>query len=86
MAAEKQPSKSPGGKLGLLLNFLAQDGGATIGALTTLTGWLPHTTRAAMTRLRQRGHSIVLVKQDDRKAYQIAQPKVAAEVAADAQL
>jgi hypothetical protein len=85
-ASEKRPAKPPGGKLGLLVTALAQDGGATIDALTSLTGWLPHTTRAAMTRLRQRGRSIVLVKQDNRKTYQIAQPTAAAEVAADAQL
>jgi hypothetical protein len=30
--------------------------GATITELTTTTGWQPHTVRAALTRLRQRGH------------------------------
>ena len=76
--AAGHPSNVPGGKLGLLLSTLAQDGGATIDVLTVLTGWLPHTTRAAMTRLRQRGHAIVLRKHGEQKTYQIAQPAMAA--------
>ena len=47
--------KTPSGKLGLLVAALRRDDGATIEALTDLTGWLPHTTRAALCRLRQRG-------------------------------
>lgn len=80
----RQPSNSPTGKLGLLLTSLTQKGGTTIDTLTNLTGWLPHTTRAAMTRLRQRGHNIVLVKQDGHKAYQIVEP--AEEVVVDGQI
>jgi hypothetical protein len=33
------------------------------------TGWLPHTTRAAVTGLHKRGFTVDLVAQDDRKAY-----------------
>ena len=42
-------------KLALLVDLLSRDRGATIVELTTATGWLPHTTRAALTRLRKRG-------------------------------
>ena len=50
---------------------LAEDG-ATFAELAALTGWRPHTTRAALTRLRRRGFVLVLGSADgagDRKAY-----------------
>ena len=34
-------------KLALLVDLLSRDRGATVEELTTATGWLPHTTRAA---------------------------------------
>lgn len=37
------------------------------------TGWLPHTTRAALTGLRKKGHVITKTKRDDVTVYQIAQ-------------
>ena len=37
---------------------LSRDRGATIDELTAATGWLPHTTRAALTRLRKRGFGL----------------------------
>ena len=46
----------PTSKLGRVLDMLAADAGATIGELTTATGWLEHTTRAALTGLRHRGY------------------------------
>jgi hypothetical protein len=45
-------------KLALLLSLLSRDRGATIAELMAATGWLPHTTRAALTRLRQRGFGL----------------------------
>jgi hypothetical protein len=45
-------------KLGRVLNMLAADTGATIGELTAATGWLEHTTRAALTGLRHRGYEL----------------------------
>ena len=38
--------------------MLTKDKGATLAALVEATGWLPHTTRAAMTGLRKRGFAI----------------------------
>jgi Protein of unknown function (DUF3489) len=49
-------------KLALLVDLLSRERGATIADLTTATGWLPHTTRAALTRLRQRGLGLERVK------------------------
>ena len=62
---------APGGKLGSVLSALATEDGATIAALATLTGWLPHTARAALTRLRQRGYPIRLVGAPGSKAYRL---------------
>ena len=38
--------------------MLAKDKGATLTAMVEATGWLPHTTRAALTGLRKRGFAI----------------------------
>jgi hypothetical protein len=49
-----------GSKLALVLSLLRRSEGATILALTEATGWLPHTTRAALTGVRKRGYAVVL--------------------------
>jgi hypothetical protein len=42
-------------------------------SLVDATGWLPHTTRAALTGLRKRGYSVLLERQDGRPSlYRIA--------------
>lgn len=45
-------------KIALVLALLRREGGATLGELVQATGWLPHTTRAALTGLRKKGHAI----------------------------
>ena len=47
-----------GSKLALVIELLRRAGGATIVDLTQVTGWLPHTTRAALTGLRKRGYAL----------------------------
>jgi hypothetical protein len=42
----------------LLHPIALKDKGVTLDALIEATGWLPHTTRAAMTGLRKRGFAI----------------------------
>lgn len=69
--AQALPAR-PGGKMGALLDAVSRPGGATLEDLTTASGWLPHTTRAALTRLRQRGFDIRLATVDGRKAYCLA--------------
>jgi uncharacterized protein DUF3489 len=51
-------SPRAGTKQGLVTEMLSANGGATLDALIEATGWLPHTTRAALTALRKRGFSI----------------------------
>ena len=48
-----------GSKLALVIEVLRRADGATIIDLTQATGWLPHTTRAALTGLRQRGYAVI---------------------------
>jgi Protein of unknown function (DUF3489) len=64
-------ANSPRGKLGLVLEAIATDTGSTIDELVALTGWLPHTTRAAITGLRKRGFPIQIEGHDGRKAYRL---------------
>ena len=47
-----------GSKQALVIAMLSKDKGVTLDALVEATGWLPHTTRAAMTGLRKRGYMI----------------------------
>jgi hypothetical protein len=48
-----------GSKLALVIELLRRADGATIIDLTQATGWLPHTTRAALTGLRKRGYAVI---------------------------
>jgi len=47
-----------GTKIDDVVKMLSRPEGATIDAIVTATGWLPHTTRAALTGLRKRGYVI----------------------------
>jgi len=48
-----------GSKLAGVMALLFRETGASIEELTATTGWLPHTTRAALTGLRKRGYAIL---------------------------
>jgi hypothetical protein len=48
-----------GSKLALVIELLGRADGATIVDLTQAMGWLPHTTRAALTGLRKRGYAVI---------------------------
>jgi hypothetical protein len=48
-----------GSKLAMVIALLRRADGATIIDLTQATGWLPHTTRAALTGLRKRGYAVI---------------------------
>jgi hypothetical protein len=47
-----------GSKLAEVISLLGRKKGAGIEELISATGWLPHTTRAALTGLRRRGYAI----------------------------
>jgi hypothetical protein len=54
-----------GSKQALVIEMLAREGGASMDELTAATGWLPHTTRAALSGLRKKGHAITRAKRAD---------------------
>src|SRR5580693_3268649 len=61
-----RPSAPRGGsKLARVIALLERDHGATIAELIAATGWLAHTTRAALTGLRKRGYAVAIDRSDD---------------------
>jgi hypothetical protein len=56
--------RAPGTKQALVLGLLQRKEGASLAELVEVTGWLPHTTRAALTRLRQGGHDLQKEKRE----------------------
>jgi len=69
---ETGPSSRPASKIGTVLSLLRRDDGATLEEMIAATGWLPHTTRAALTGLRKKGHAVVKDKRGDTTCYRIA--------------
>lgn len=58
-------------KSAAVIALLQRDEGATLTEMVEATGWLPHTTRAALTGLRKKGHAIAKGKRDDVTCYTI---------------
>lgn len=65
------PTKAPT-KVASVLALLQQKQGASLAELVAATGWLPHTTRAALTGLRKKGHDVTKQKVDEVTRYFIA--------------
>lgn len=58
-------------KISQVLTLLQSPEGATLNQLVEATGWLPHTTRAALTGLRKKGYLITRSTQGDASLYRI---------------
>ena len=59
----RTPTSPRGGtKIAQVIGLLQQ--GATLAELVAATGWLPHTTRAALTGLRKRGYAVGIDRAD----------------------
>ena len=56
-------------KASQVVALLSRPDGATLAELIEATGWLPHTTRAALTGLRKKGHTIERARRDDSTCY-----------------
>jgi DNA-binding MarR family transcriptional regulator len=50
-----------------IITLLSRPAGATLGDLISATGWLPHTTRAALTGLRKKGYTLEKSRGEDGK-------------------
>jgi hypothetical protein len=65
----------PASKLQCLAALLVRDEGATLDHMIAATGWLPHTTRAAMTGLRKKGYVIDSDKLGGVRTYRAVAPQ-----------
>lgn len=72
-AAPVSPGKPVGqGKPALILELMRRDGGATVAEMIAVTGWLPHSCRAALTGLRKKGHDIERSTREGVTCYRLA--------------
>ena len=60
-------------KIDQVIALLRRQEGATLAEMVEATGWLPHTTRAALTGLKKKGHTIEKSKRDDVTCYRIVE-------------
>ncbi|WP_070154946.1 DUF3489 domain-containing protein [Sphingobium phenoxybenzoativorans] len=70
-----EPQPSPPAyptKTAMVIDLLSRSEGATLADLLTATGWLPHTTRAALTGLRKKGRTITKIKRGSETCYHVA--------------
>ncbi len=74
---KSQTAARQGTKQALLIGLLKRKKGATIEAIVETLDWLPHTVRAALTRLRQQGFQIERVRKDGVSRYRIAEDRKA---------
>lgn len=58
-----------------IASLLLRDEGATLDQMVAATGWLPHTTRAALTGLRKKGYAIDSDKVDGVRTYRAVAPE-----------
>ncbi len=75
---KSQTAARQGTKQALLIDLLKRKKGATIEAIVETLDWLPHTVRAALTRLRQQGLAIERIRHDGVSRYRIAEDLKAA--------
>jgi hypothetical protein len=82
MANRKKNTKTIGGPAGTanksastkkdrVLALLRDESGATLAQVVEATGWLPHTSRAALTGLRKKGFTLQRVRADGVTRYAI---------------
>lgn len=71
-------------KAGQVLAMLLRTEGASLEDLVALTGWLPHTARAALTGLRKKGHRVTSVKSEGGTRIYHIEPAAADAASAEA--
>ena len=75
LAKDTKPAEfRAGSKQALVLSMLQRKVGASLADLASATGWLPHTTRAALTGLRKRGYVLERSRAEGKPSiYRVAQ-------------
>jgi hypothetical protein len=70
--AKTGPTDAPAkAETDLVLKLLRRRQGAVLAELIEATGWLPHTTRAALTGLRKKGNVLEKTRRNDASCYRI---------------
>lgn len=69
-AIAKRPTKQQ-----LVVDLLVRDRGATLSEIIAATGWLAHTTRAALTVLKKQGYALSSTKLDGVRTYRAVVPQ-----------
>lgn len=72
--AALEPAKARSKQQGLAA-LLLRDEGATLEQMVAATGWLPHTTRAAMSGLCKKGYVVDSDKVDGVRTYRAVAPE-----------
>ncbi len=67
-AAPTSSAPRHGTKIARVIELLQRDQGAKLDELIAVTGWLPHTARAALTGLRHRGYDVRLERGEKGRA------------------
>jgi hypothetical protein len=65
-------SDKPQTKADRILGLLRREEGATLEQLIAATGWLPHTTRAALTGIKRKGHVLSSEQVEGMRTYRVA--------------
>jgi len=73
-ASAKSAAAKPPSKQQLVANLLLRGSGATLDEMIAVTGWLPHTTRAALTGLKKKGYALSSDKVDGLRTYRAVAP------------
>ncbi len=60
-----------GSKQTIVIGMLTESNGATLDAMISATGWLPHTTRAMLTGLRKKGFALERIREEGVTTYRI---------------
>ena len=60
-----------------IVDLLQRDGGATLEEMSVLANWLPHSTRAFMSGLKNKGYIVDSEKADGVRRYRIAPAEAA---------
>ena len=74
-AAPTASSPKPPSKQQQLAALVVRDEGATLEQMIAATGWLPHTTRAALTGLKKKGFVLSSDKVDGVRTYRGIAPE-----------
>lgn len=71
VAPKKKAAPRSESKIAGVIALLGREEGATLEELVQATNWLPHTTRAALTGLRKKGHMVEKTKRGEVACYRI---------------